>query len=220
METNDVHIWQLPEKTDDVNKDTDVILIYSGEAKKVLLNKMSEHYNQDYKADNFVEHFENNLDELDQEYELQYALLEALLDEYQITVNDFIEKFTDNRDIIRRLETESIQLDNSLIGFDTLKKEHDTLLTAIRSLAGDVANLRESSVQNVTNTNKVSNNIEDLEEQKDYFAGEYTSINTNADEIRKTIIRNSNNKNDILLESINAKHDKILEIIQYYHHIT
>ena len=67
-----VHIWQLPEKIDDIDKLINYSIIDDGSVKKVKIEKLYEYFNQDYKVENINNYFEESIDSINKEYNPQY----------------------------------------------------------------------------------------------------------------------------------------------------
>lgn len=226
MNLNDiikVHIWELPEKTNNIDKESEYTMIHDGFAlKKVTMEKLYEYFNQDYKSENLIRYFDETLFSLDEEYQVKYSTLELSLSEYEKIVKELQEKFKVNRDNIRRLETLSIQLDRdieSLIIFESIENQYSILLydiTGFIFITNDIKN----TVSDITNdintldeqTEVLNDSIIDLENSHSDMVNEVNNIKSKEESYLE-------NTKETLIKTINDEYDKILAIVDYYHHI-
>lgn len=226
MNLNDiikVHIWQLPEKTTNINKDSEYTMIHDGSAlKKVSMQNLYEYFNQDYKAENLIRYFNETLTLIDEEYQLKYSTLELSLNEYDKLVKQLQEKFRVNRNNINRLESISNQLDkdiNDLIIFEDIENDYFILLSNLNDFS-TVINAIKNSVSNHTkdidtlndNIESLSDTATDIENKHDILAERINTIKQNQEAYLES-------SKEILIKNINDEYDKILAIIDYYHHI-
>lgn len=226
MNLNDiikVHIWQLPEKITNIDKDVEYTMIHDGSAlKKVTLQKIYEYFNQDFKAENLIRYFDETLKSLESKYELEYSILELSLNEYEKLIKELQEKFIVNRNNIYTLNSTINQLDkdiDDLIIFEDIENGHSVLSTTLNNLSSIINNIKTSVSNHTNDINTLNDDIEaisdtaiDLENKCDIMMEKVIDIKQNQEMYLES-------SKETLLKNINDEYDKILAIIDHYHHI-
>lgn len=226
MNLNDiikVHIWQLPEKTTNIDKSSEYTMIHDGSAlKKVSMQKLYEYFNQDYKAENLIRYFDETLISSDEEYELKYSTMELSLNEYEILVKELQEKFKVNRDNIGRLETIINGLDkdiNDLIIFEDIENDYSILLSALNDFSNIVNDIKNTVTNHTNDINILNDNVEVLSNTATELDNNHTILVDRVNTIKQNEETHLETSKETLIKNINDEYDKILAIIDYYHHI-
>lgn len=226
MNLNDVikvHIWQLPEKTTNIDKSSEYTMIHDGLAlKKVSMQKLYEYFNQDYKAENLIRYFDETLISLDEEYELKYSTMELSLSEYEILVKELQEKFKVNRDNIGRLETIINQLDKDIDGliiFEDIENDHSILLSTLNDFSNIVNDIKNTVTNHTNDINILNDNVEVLSNTATELDNNHTILVDRVNKIKQNEETHLETSKETLIKNINDEYDKILAIIDYYHHI-
>lgn len=218
-----VHIWQLPEKTTNIDKSSEYTIIHDGAAlKKVSMQNLYEYFNQDFKSENLIRYFNETLTSLNEEYQPKYSTLELSLDEYEILVKELQEKFRVNRDNISRLSSLLNQLDkdiNDLIIFEDIENDYSILLSNLNDLSvlfNDIKNSVSNHTEDIDTLNESVTNLTDI---ATVLTNQNTSTLHRINQIKQRQETNIESSKETLLKNINDEYDKILAIIDYYHHI-
>lgn len=218
-----VHIYQLPEKTNSVDKDNEYTIIHDGVLKKIKVNKLYEYFNQDYKIDNIVRYFEEMMYSIDKEYEPQYLALEVSLTDYEKLVGELVEKFNINKDNIRKLETLSGELDKQTQNIDNdFKSSNEKCLVLFETLSNFsiiVYNMKRPVSVNSNDINNLNTLTNILVNNTNQYETTLENLSDKITDIKDHIDSDVDNKKEFLLNSINDEYDKILAILDYYHHI-
>lgn len=222
MEKQKIHIWKLPEKTDDIDKLNDITMIHDGlSVKKIYMNKLYDYFNQDYKINNIIEFFENELYNFNNEYNSNYKKLDEALEHYEDLVKELQNKFKDNRIEINDLQkrVNKIIVDNEDISesFISLKDKHDILSSTINNFKNKVFELNSKSLLNSDDIKDLNKIVPLLYDNINYINQSFEPITNQIDSISK--YEDLNSKKEIILKRIINEYDKILSIIDYYHHI-
>lgn len=217
-----VHIWQLPEKTNNIDKSTSYMIINDGYTKKILIEKLYEYFNQDYKTENTVKYFEDFIQKFDDEYRNQYPSLELSLDKYEVIVKELIKKFKTNRDNIRELETIfsslSVDIQDIIEIFSNIKDDHSILHSIFDTLNNRNNIIKSNDFQNSKDIKELNDSILELEENADIISTNDTNIQKQVEVLKNSISNISDDKKNILLKNIESEYDKIIAIVDYYHH--
>lgn len=218
-----VHIWQLPEKITNINKSSEYTMIHDGSAlKKVTMQKLYEYFNQDFKAENLIRYFDETLISLDEEYQAKYSSLELSIDEYTKLIKELQEKFKVNRDNLGRLNITINNLDqdiNDLIIFEDIENDYSLLLSTLNDFSDVVNNIKESVSNHTNGINTLNNNIESLSETAIDIENKYDAMTQKVNSIKQNEETYLERSKETLLKNINDEYDKIVAIIDYYHHI-
>lgn len=225
MENVDVHIWELPEKTDEIDKSNDYTLIHDGGAlKKINIEKLYEYFGQDYKIENTVKYFETIMELENKRYDTLYSELESSTDISSEAIKDLSDGFTDNANRIRVLETSSNQIQTDI---NTISEAFKNIRSRDSILHNNLSVLQDDIIK-IESVNTVLDDIVIVNvTAASNLQGIITKINANNNSINKIINRLPNNidakideKGEVLLKNINDAYDRIISIIDYYHHET
>lgn len=223
-DSNIIHIWELPEKTNDINKSKDYTVIHDGVSlKKIVFEKLYDYFNQNYKVDNMEMLFETLFGKENQRYEEMYTKLDGSIDSYNEVIQNFVNKFATNRDDIRQLERDTTQIgldiENILKSFKRISNKNIVLSDDLEMI-GD--SLSETSSQNKEDTTTLSD-IKSLASSSNSLKDDIEKTNSHISKSINTIPDQINNSVDIksqmITENINIVYDKFLAIFDYYKHI-
>ena len=221
---NKIHIWELPEKTNSIDKDKDYTIVHDGtNLKRVNFNRIYNYFNQDYKIENTVKYFEVLLETEGKRYESLYSELELALDKYNETIEDLSIKFSNNRNKIRECEFIQNQMDNDINSlsksFESIKNDFSTISTDLNDMSNNISNLKsnndeiDSTISSLYYyTDSIESDIPKIKEDHEYIINTSNIISSN---IKKEV----NDNSEILTKNINDVYDKIVAIIDHYHHI-
>lgn len=218
-----IHIWELPEKVNNVDKSNEYAIVHDGVLRKIKIERLYEYFNQDYKVDNIVKYFEEIMYSFNKEYDPKYITLELSITYYEKLVNELVEKFKINRNDIRRLESISSKLD---IDSKELEREFDFIdekqlvlllnLTNFLDIVSEMNKTNSSNSKDIDDLNEeVQTLINDSEDSRNFLSDSTIRIN----DINNHINEDASNKKETLLKNINDEYDKIVKIVDYYHHI-
>ena len=219
-----LHIWQLSEKIDSIDRDNDIIMIHDRYAlKKTSIKNLFEYLNQDYKVDSTVAFFEKQMKDFDDKYNVLYASLEVSLDEYDEIIEELEAKFTTNRDNIRALETDMNKMYNTLISIDTDMKTVDNkqsiLFDTLNNFSAILTDLDKRLTDAGSTLDEYDNRIDEITDLYTEIASNTQSLETKIEDLQESITADNSDKSNELLNKINSEYDKILAILDYYHHI-
>ncbi len=218
-----VHIWQLPEKIDDIDKLINYSIIDDGSVKKVKIEKLYEYFNQDYKVENINNYFEESMDSINKEYNPQYFSLEIALKDYEILVQELVEKFKMTRNKIRKVQTiltSSIQDTNDIEGvFEDTDNKLSILLLTLNNFSDIVLKLKTIINTNSKDIESLNDSVNKLIENTEALIEDSSNMKTKIENNKINEDVYINNRKGTLINKINSEYDKILAIIDYYHHI-
>lgn len=227
MNLNDiikVHIWQLPEKNNEINKPNEYTIIHDKYTlKKVKISKLYEYFTQDYKINNVVKYFENMLQSIDNEYNEKYSLLELSIDEYEKIVEDLAEKFNKNKEDILDFEVRSKKVELSIKdfkeSFNDINNKISILDSTLDSFNSVISKLQSEFIGMYNNIIILQNRIKDMQNTASNLYSNSEKMNNKIHDIKNSIDTDVDTKKLQLIQNINSEYDKILAIIDYYHHI-
>lgn len=224
MENVQLHIWQLEEKTDSVDRDKDVIMVHDKYAlKKASLKKLFEYLNQDYKIESTIAFFDNQMKIFDDKYYIYYALLEVSLNEYDKILEDLESKFTLVRDKIREVETNMNIMYKTIITIDNNLKlsdnKHSILFDTLNSFNSIINDLDKRLDSANRTLNEYENTISEVSDEYIALHDDSIIIESKIETIKESIKLSSSTKTNELLHKIYSEYDKVLSILDYYHHI-
>ena len=219
-----IHIWELPEKVDNIDKSKDYTMLHDGiNLKKVAIERLYNYFSQDYKIQNIVKYFDTVLATEDRKYQKLYSDLEASIVSYSKIIEDLEDGFTENKDNIRRIDTSSNQMDQDINllseAFKSIESKVDNLYEFLSELDKDIYELN-------TRLDDIESAVNKLEASKNSTNKIITQIKNNNLYITESIPKISDNididiadKGEVLSKNINDQYDKVLAIIDLYHHI-
>lgn len=221
---NKVHIWELPEKTDEIDKDNTYTLVHDGsEPKKVLITKLYEYFNQDYKTENIALFFETLLNNYESEYDESYDKLSESIFSYAEKVKKLSEDFIANKDGIRDLQykTNKISTDIEAIikSFNDINNIHFDLDKDIHDLKRDFSSLEGRYYTVGNNIACQEPIISSIKLDKSKIKSDTSYVARNVGEISEDIETQIEEKGTELIKNINDAYDSIVAIIDHYHHI-
>lgn len=219
-----IHIWELPEKTDAIDKSNDYTLIHDGKSlKKISIEKLYEYFGQDYKIENLVKYFETLLETENKKYEPLYYELESSTNSYTEIIQIFQDSFADNKNKIRDIEASLNYMNrdsNDLLDFfKILEASFIDLNDNLIVLRSDITNI-ESRTDIVTNDIiKLNDSVYNMNNMKDDVTSNNSSIVDSVVRISNNINTEIDNRGEELSKNINDAYDTIVSIIDKYHHI-
>lgn len=219
-----VHIWELPEKTDDIDKVNDYTIIHDGvELKKVAIEKLYEYFNQDYKIENTVLFFETLMSHEDKRFEELYDKLELSIEEYREIIKKIIEKFLTNRGKLRELETninkKDFEIEDITKSFESIGQKHSTLSDEFKLLDTRVSLVEAADMSCDISISELNDSADTINTDKVEVENNTEYISSSVKNVSKEIDTDIKEKDQILTENINNLYDKIISILDYYHHI-
>lgn len=224
MDKVEVHIWQLPEKVGEVNKDNEYAIIHDGYTlKKIVLTKLYEYFNQDYKIDNIIKYFEDLMKTYNEQFEVKYTNLELSLDEYETLVNELTNKFESDKDRIRDVESRFIILHNDMKDLDetfkTIDIKQQNLSDTFGSFSVIITNLSSFFIGKYTEVIELYERVDDINNDIHSIKNNIKNIENKVDTVSAIIDTDVESKKNIFIKNVNAEYDKILNILDHYHHI-
>ena len=219
-----VHIYELPEKTDNIDKVNDYTIIHDGiELKKISIEKLYEYFNQDYKIDNTVLFFETLMSNENKRYEKMYDKLELSIEEYKDIIVKFIEKFLTNRGKLRELETninkKDFEIEDITKSFEIIGQKHSTLSGEFELLSMRTSLIETADMSCSISISELNDSVDTINIDKTEIENNNEYISSSVKNVSKEIDTDVKEKAELLTENINNEYDKILAILDYYHHI-
>lgn len=223
MDNNKIHIWELPEKLNNIDKSHEYTMVHDGfNLKKVTMKKLHKYFSQNYKIDNMTKYFDVLLETENKRYESLYSELESSLTSYSKTVDEFVEKFDSNRDKIRELETMSNQAYNNMDelskSFENIKNEFDGLTDIFEEYRNTISQIYNLNGDVNTYITKINESITSIKSIIPVLENDNVSLAEDAIRASNAITSNIRIKGEELTKKINSEYDKILAIIDHYHH--
>lgn len=222
-EFTNVHIWELPEKTNDVDKSNEYTLLHDGfSLKKATIEKLYEYFAQNYKIENVVNYFETLMKTEDLKYEDLYSELESILNSYGITIENLENGFTQNRNKIREIETSINQtnydINDLLDSFETEEIECSDLSEQFIDVEESLEQLIERNDTNISNSDKVKSTVSELVDATIDITGKIIYISSTIEKLPDKIDNNVKDGDEEITQNINNEYDKIVSIIDHYNH--
>ena len=220
MEQKKLYIWQLQESTS-IDKNTSYFIIYDQEVKKVLASKLFGFFNQDEKITNIQNNIEGLLREYDADWQTKYDTLDTKTIPYETWVKTLQEKFKDNENKIRELTTEVSKLENSnedvIESFKDINSKYEILFETISNFRSKVEDLKSFSDMDSNNIGDINSNISIIQLDLTNIFNSFDPMYEKIDEIKK--YDELNDETNKFLKRIDDEYDKIVAIIDHYHHI-
>lgn len=218
-----VHIWQLPEKIDDIDRENDYTIINDGSTKKVSIKKLYEFFNQDYKIENIEKTITRELENLDKKFNPRYFLLELSIKKYDSMIKKLEDKFSVNKVNLRRVEGISGQLDSNIDGiintFEIIDNKCVILLSTLENFTSVVLDIEEDVFKNSNEVNNLKINVNTLIEDTNNVEIDSQDISVRINDLKEFVDEHLQDEKETLINKINNEYDKILAIVDYYHHI-
>lgn len=223
MDNKELHIYQLPEKTNNVNKLNTYTLIHDNNAlKKVNLNLLYEFFNQDYKIENIVKYFEGKLDKYNEEYELLYESFEESLKIFDGIIETLNNKFTINSANLRSCINRSASIDNTMkvieTAFDDIVNKIHKLQLQLEELSIKIYGIKTLINNNNDSLNNIKNDHNEMIENISQLYLNFGSIKDQISHIKDISDKDIEDKKEILTQNIHKAYDDIVTIVRYYHH--
>ena len=223
MNNQEIHIYQLPEKTNNVNKLNTYTLIHDKHAlKKVNLNLLYEFFNQDYKIENIVTYFEGKLDKYNKDYELLYESFEENLKIFSELTETLNEKFVLNSANLRSCTNRSAGIDNTIKVLDTAFNESiskiQDLQLKLEDLSVRIYGIKTLIDKNSNSLNNIKNDHNKMVEDISQLYLNYGSIKDQISYLKELSHTDIEDKKEILIQNIHKAYDDIVTIISHYHH--
>lgn len=217
-----VHIWELPEKINDIDKSNDYGIIHDGlSLKKFKMSKLYDYFNQDYKIENTVLFFDNEMDSYNKEYTIRSNDLDKSLIEYEKIVNDFKDKFNTNRTNLRNQETIlngiSSSLNNTHQFFLDINKQCKTLSSYFKDFNTEMDSIKLENKNDYNDIENVSNIVSSINESYDELENNSNDMKVQMNDTETELENNICDKKEELKKSIDDGYNKIMNIISYYH---
>ena len=219
-----VHVWELPEKTNEIDESNEYIMIHDGMAlKKTTIKKLYEYLGQDYKIQNIIKYFETLMETENKNYDLLYSGLENSLDSYSKIIKELEDGFTINRDNIRRLETQTNQRDQDAItltdSFKSIGNKQTVYSNEVSEFKEEVNNIFTESADISSKRDEFNSSVNDINNIITEVISNNEYITQTIDKIPDNIDNNILTHGEALTKKLNDEYDKIVAIIDYYHHI-
>lgn len=219
-----IHIWELPDKINDINKTKDYTVIHDGSTlKKIVFEKLYEYFNQNYKVNNMITFFETLFGNENERLEELYTNLDGSLETYEDIIKNFIDEFTVNKDNIRQLERDtnqnSIDIENILKSFKNISNRNNWLSDDFEITNNSVASLNSQNNININNTSNVYDLSTTVGFIKSDIENTHSSISKSINNVSKDINTRVDEDGQILTKNINDVYDKFLAIFDHYKHI-
>lgn len=218
------HIWELPDKITEIDPSSEYTIVHDGIVlKKVTLEKLYSYFSQDYKIENLSKMFENLMEVENNRYNSLYLTLEEDISDYNEAITKLEEYFESNRKVTIEFEASINQISNdsesislslttdynklSEVSYDfsdykgvveDYESRHDEIRNSIIKLNDTVYNLSNTKV--------------DIIENNKYITETIPSVYAN-------VFAKTNIQSELLTNSVNTQYDKLLAILDYYHHI-
>lgn len=224
MDNIQIHIWQLSEKTDKLDSENDIMMVHDRYAlKKTSIKKLFEYFNQDYKVDSTIAYFDKQMKDIDDKYLVSYGVVETSQDQYESTSEELSNKFMVIKENIHEIEVSMNKMYSVIVsiekGLPTLENRESDLFEALWTLSSNLVNLEER-LDSVLNTlNEYDSLLDEKTNEYIQLESDTNSVYTKIEEITEHINSNKNNKTHEIIQKINSEYDKILAILDYYHHI-
>lgn len=225
MENFDIHIWELPEKDNEIDKVNDYIIIHDkGALKKISVEKLYEYFGQDYKIENIVKYFNVLLETENKRYESLYSELETSLDSYDEIVEVLERKFAENGDDLRSLETTINKIHFDMEGisnaFKNMESKSSNISNEMKSINDNVSVLKDIDSQLNGVESKINGSLNTIKNSISTINSNSDDINDIIESLPNNIETNLNLKHKNLSKNINDEYAKIVAIIDDYHHET
>ena len=218
-----IHIWELPEKVNDVNKSKEYFIIYDSDLKKIRAEKIYDFFIQNYKMENLAQVIEEKIIKFSDEYNSKYIELDLSINRYEEWVRELSAKFKDNHDRIIKIEMSMRDIINSNNNMNELLIDINKRCILLEVFFKDNSDIINENILSGSNDNE---NLEELKTKVNELLNTSSQISTNNDMIKEQISSiKKNTQEDILDKSISLKnrieseYDRIVSIIDYYHHI-
>lgn len=223
MNNKEIHIYQLPEKTNNVNKLNTYTLIHDNHAlKKVNLNLLYEFFNQDYKIENIVTYFEGKLDKYNKEYELLYESFEGSLEIFNGLIETLNQKFQLNSANLRSCINRSASIDNSIkvieTSFNDIMVKFQKLQLQLEDLSVRIYGIKTLIDKNNNSLNDIKSDHNEMVENISQLYLNYGSIKDQINHLKEISDQDIKEKKETLIQNIHKAYDDIVTIIRYYHH--
>lgn len=219
-----IRIWQLPEKSDDIDKSNDLSMIHDGTTlKKLKMEKLYDYFNQDYKVEDIVDYFKDEMQFIDENYQKQYELMDKSLHDYEEVVKELQANFKTNEDNIRELEElvwdNEFDLKNLATIFPQINDMSDTLSSIFKSFDGLVSIADRNIKVESSDVKSLKSDVSTLENDTSQLYSNCDSMRDQLKNIEETEDKDLSIKKETLKRNINDEYDKILSIVDHYHHI-
>lgn len=220
----EIHIWELPEKINNIDKLKEYMMVHDGSAlMKISAEKLYKFFNQDYKIDNAEKFFNDIIESTDKEYDPKYIALTFSTDKYEEWVKELSDKFKNNKNNLIRLRMSMNELININDGIDSFIKDINKRYVIFRVFVSDnlkmVNELISSDVTNSEEIKKIINDSNELLELSSQLYINSGSMKEQLSSISDYVTSDVSDKKEFLLNKINSEYDRIVSIIDYYHHI-
>lgn len=217
-----IHIWQLPEK-DEIDKLNDIAIVHDGTLRKIKMQKLYDYFNQDYKVESIVAQFNERLKSIEEEYNLQYELLKSSIENYKIVVKELQDKFKVNEDNIRKLNRQINELETNINDIDasfiSLQNQCKILKDNLNNFKIRILKLKTVCDNHTEYIKMLIKNTEELKNDSEIISSNFDNMKIQIENMSKKQSENIQNKKEELITKINDEYDRILSIIDRYHHI-
>lgn len=221
MANKKLYIWQLQEKEDSINKNNSYCIIYDDEVKKVSVSKLYDFFNQDDKILDIQNSIEGLLREYDSDLEIKYADLDVSIVSYDELVKELQEKFKINEDNIRKLITRMSKLEYGTEDIDTsfnyTNSKYETLSSTIQNFKEKISELNDTNNTNTTDIQYLIDTQKTLQAEQNSAISILNSVENDIERIKND--KSLDEKTNDFINRVNDEYNKIVTIIDYYHHI-
>ena len=223
-----IFIYQLPLKTTDIQKNNEFMVIRdSQETKRIKVSLLFDYFSQNSKIDKLKENIEKTLSEYDEKYVKIYEDFDSFLDIYDDVINNtdtgLIVMFSENENRINAL-AEDLMERGMIIGkieynlsdisdkTESSEKSYGEMIDLINRLIFDeLANSKDLS--------NISDKIEEFENDTKEIEEDIIINKNEIENVNKSLNNDLNDKIQNITIKLNNGYDKILALIDHYHHI-
>ncbi len=223
-----IFIYQLPLKTTDIQKNNEFMVIRdSQETKRIKVSLLFDYFSQNSKIDKLKENIEKTLSEYDEKYVKIYEDFDSFLDIYDDVINNtdtgLIVMFSENENRINAL-AEDLMERGMIIGkieynlsdisdkTESSEKSYGEMIDLINRLIFDeLADSKDLS--------NISDKIEEFENDTKEIEEDIIINKNEIENVNKSLNNDLNDKIQNITIKLNNGYDKILALIDHYHHI-
>lgn len=223
LNNNQIHIWQLPEKDGTVDKSKEYAMVHDGRAlKKVILEELYQYFSQQYKIDSTIEYFDSVMNSINKKYEPLYSSLELTLDEYEEIVYKLKREFTNNENNIRDLERDSNQLSAGIIdvtnNLNSIEDRRFKVFNSFNNYENATSDIKLKNIDARIRIDEINDSYNQSKENYDVLNASTQEAKIDIETVPETVDNALELTQTILLEEITQAYDKIINIIDHYHH--
>ena len=221
---NNIHIWELPEKLNDIDKSTEYTIVHDGAVlKKVTLEKIFDYFSQDYKMDNLVRYFNVLMETGDKWYEELNEELSLSIDNYNRTIEILTDNFEEDKNKLRTVITSINQLGFDILELSNTYEYRRTTFAEMSEILDTTDEIQSDMEERMRLTEESVKTIKTLQSEASAPVKEITDNISKAKEffsgLEDNIYEKITEESKKFTKKINEEYDKIINIFKYYHYI-